>query len=327
MCTFQWRPSFDWIATAKRGALWFGHTCTENHPDAPFGFGMDLYFTRTAVTDFTLFDRDHKMFLNPWSINGCEDGPDEVDNVPGDYIVCHIEINYKDNANPGQLQDDFGILMPVEWDGLWWYTQQVLESPVKPYWPPNGYQLSHNYPVFNSEFPADELVNMLSQTVLLQDATIMDGLHVPQLRKIEYQLEQGRFIRYINLFFWNGDEVFETDAHGTLDEDQELLEYFFDEPVRSYRRNMIRKINGNKWRQNSLGFNEAFEVGGGRDWLVPPFNPFAPPNYFLLNSVVMVTENVIEFGKNDFFCGYNVVTADDGETGEEVFISLNFILC
>ena len=66
----------------------------------PHGFGIDLVLTRTAVTDFTIFDRDHKMFLNPWSIDGCEDGPDEIDNKPGDYILCHLEILPKDNDNP-----------------------------------------------------------------------------------------------------------------------------------------------------------------------------------------------------------------------------------
>lgn len=119
---------------------------------------------------------------------------------------------------------------------------------MKAYWPPEGYALSNNYPVFNSEFPADELVNMLTQQILFQDTTIMDGIHVPQLRKIEYQLEQGRFMRWIHLVFWNGEELFDTESHGTLDPDQEKVEYRFEEPVRSYRRNMIRKLGGNQWR-------------------------------------------------------------------------------
>jgi len=60
---------------------------------------------------------------------------------------------------------------------------------------------------------------------------------------------------------------------------------------------------------------------------LPNFNPFAPPNYAMLNQVMVVTENVIEFEDREFICGYNVVTADDGLTGEEVFISVNFVLC
>jgi len=47
----------------------------------------------------------------------------------------------------------------------------------------------------------------------------------------------------------------------------------------------------------------------------------------MLNQVMVVTENVIEFEDREFICGYNVVTADDGLTGEEVFISVNFVLC
>ena len=170
------------------------------------------------------------------------------------------------------------------------------------------------------------LINFTSEQVLLQDATILDGLHVPQLRRVQYQLEEGRVIKWLKLGFTNGEEEFETDEHGTRNPDEEVVDYRLEEPVRSYQRNMIIKNLGNGFRQFNLGFNRTVQVGSDGMWLIPTGFPGPDFEYLMMNQARPYTDEV-ELGENEFFCGYNVVTAESSMTGEEVFISVNFILC
>ena len=100
---------------------------------------MSITFDKDGFTDFTLFDRDHKMFLNPWFVDGCKDDENFVRDDGKEYITCWIDIKPKDNDNPKEQQADFGILFDENWGGNWWFTFALLESPVQPYWPPEGY--------------------------------------------------------------------------------------------------------------------------------------------------------------------------------------------
>ena len=109
--------------------------------------------------------------------------------------------------------------------------------------------------------------------MLLKDYTIKDGIHQPLLKRIEYQLEKGRFFRYVRFYFTNGEEEFDTEGHGTIDPDQPLIDQRIEIPINQARRVMITKETGNGFRQVAFEFNDGQRVGADLDWLIPSFNP------------------------------------------------------
>jgi hypothetical protein len=85
-CAIEWKEDQPMLhLNNPRWSLWFGHTCF--FPDySVYGIQINLFLTRAALKETIVLDRDHERIMDPYTLNGCKDGPPIINGIADDYV-------------------------------------------------------------------------------------------------------------------------------------------------------------------------------------------------------------------------------------------------
>jgi hypothetical protein len=106
-----------------RPALMFQHNCP-NLGDFFAGFRIDIAFRLPhSVLNEILFDDDHFNVFYDFNPKGCK----RIDPDDDEIINCVFDIIARDNANPTEKFNNFGIMFGVMYDAdVWSYTYETI---------------------------------------------------------------------------------------------------------------------------------------------------------------------------------------------------------